>query len=100
MQLLQSFFGGGSARVCRDGRSLLSLGGSRSDLPLKSQVEVVGNRSYAEVLVGPRKFLSSSSSSGGKFGNFIVPTPKGLMVSGQVAYGGSKIPDPLLMKSA
>lgn len=51
-------------------------------------MEVVGNRSFAEVLVGLRKFLASSSSSGGKGGTSIVSPLKGLMVCWQVASGG------------
>lgn len=78
----------GSIGVCFNGRLSLGLGESRSVLPLKSLVEVVGNRSFAEVLVGLRKFLASSSSSGGKGGTSIVSPLKGLMVCWQVASGG------------
>lgn len=54
----------GLAWVHFDGRSSMGFGGSKSVPPLKSQVEVVGNTSFAEVLVGSRKFLALSSSLG------------------------------------
>jgi hypothetical protein len=51
-------------------------------------VEVVGNRSYAEVLVGWREFLASSSL----YGNYTVYALKGQIVTGQVLSGGSEDP--------
>lgn len=70
------------------------------DALLKSLVEVVGNRLYAEVLEGLREFFASASSMRGIYGNYTAYAPKGQIVLGRCCLGVQKIPNPLLVEFA
>lgn len=56
VQFFQLQYGGGSAGLRNGSHSVLDVGKSLSVLVLKPPVEVGMNRSFAEVLVGLRKF--------------------------------------------